>query len=148
MTLPLMFFCWRPFHQEDSYLRLNYPIYADTGSAFAVLSTSDEMEVKHRTEEQIQARVKKLGLETTYDSSDGGVGMGESKRNMGPGDDDTDADRSQNGEEGENPSKTEGRAPASPVHVRRIERKQAQSDDDSEGLFSSVEVRSLVSYTR
>lgn len=123
--------------QEDDYLRDQYPRYADTPSAFAVLSTADEMEAKDRTEAQIMKRVKKLGITAaTQTSSASDNDEGENELEEGSGDEDTlqaAPHSSSDGEEGKTPS---------PVRVRHIERKsQAQSDDDSDGMFSSLEVR-------
>lgn len=124
-------------------MREQYPRYAGTSSAFAVLTAADEMEVKQRTEEQIRSRVKKLGL-TAASPARPMEGGGES-------DDDADEGREDGKAEGDLPAcgeednPTEDRAENSgsvkPIYVRKLKRKnQADSDDDSEGLFSSTEV--------
>lgn len=122
--------------QEDDYLREQYPRYADTPSAFAVLSMADEMEAKDRTEAQIMKRVKKLGI-TAATLPASGNGESENEQEEGSGDDDTlQVAPTSDGEEDKTPS---------PVRVRKIKRKsQAQSDDDSDSMFSSLEVRACV----
>lgn len=132
------FIWWGLCHQEDDYLKEHYPTYAGTGSAFTVLSTAEEMEAKQRTEEQIKARVKKLGLSAATQSSP-------READDGPGDEDeeAEADRAARGQEDSTVQDgVEGPDSAKPgLRVRKLKRKnQAESDDDSEGLFSSVEV--------
>lgn len=124
-------------------MREQYPLYAGSSSVFAVLNAANVMEAKERTEEQIRARVKKLGL----------TAASPARPMDGSGDSDDDAD------DGPDDRKAEGNIPASGeednaveataedpgsaklVNVRRLKRKnQAESDDDSEGLFSSSEV--------
>lgn len=108
-----------------------------------MLSAADEMEVKQRTEEQIRARVKKLGLTAARPD----------RPMEGGGNSDDDADKGSddgNAEEGLPASGEENNAmedrvdnpgSAKPFNVRKLKRKnQAESDDDSEGLFSSTEV--------
>lgn len=145
----IMFFC-----QEDAYLRKYYPVYADTSSAFEVLVAADEMEAKHRTHDQIKARVKKLGLTAaSYASarvdSESALGTDEE-----PGGSDADvADNKGESDEAKMSDKTGGSdeespagdtGPASPVHVRKIESKNhGQSEDDDEGLFSSPEASTI-----
>lgn len=108
-----------------------------------MLSAADEMEAKQRTEEQIKARVKKLGFSAASAASPGEGGgesadeplevpgtenrasSGEEDHAMGDAVDDVGADK--------------------PMHVRRLERKnKTDSDDDSEGLFSSTEVCTML----
>lgn len=139
------------FCQEDAYLRDNYPLYADTSSAFEVLGAADEMEAKHRTHDQIKARVKKLGLTAASHASTRVDSESAPDTDEEPGGSDADvADNKGESEEAEMADKTGGSdeesaagdtGPASPVHVRKIESKNhGQSDDDDEGLFSSNEV--------
>lgn len=145
-SLDFFFYRLSAWHQEDKFLREQYPIYADSDSAFAVLSTMDEMEVKQRTEEQIKARVKKLRLtavsrrqRTETSSTDEADEAGDSDTDTGKG-----GRRSSDEEDAAGDV-----APASPVHVRKIDPKsQPQSDDDSEGLFSSAEVGILAAVGR
>lgn len=119
--------------QEDAYLREHYPRYAGTSSAFTVLSTAEEMEVKQRTEEQIQARVKKLGLSAAKPASP-------RESDEGSGDEEAEADRAASGQE-DNTAEGGVEDPGSVKPGRKLKRKnQEESDDDSEGLFSSVEV--------
>ena len=138
-------------NQEDTYLRQQYPVYADSSSAFEVLAAADEMEAKHRTHEQIKARVKKLGLTAASHASTGVDSESAPDTDEEPGGNHADmAGNNGESEEAEMADKTggsdeEGTAgvtgPASPVHVRKIESKNhGQSDDDDEGLFSSTEV--------
>lgn len=103
------------------------------------------MEVKNRTEEQIKARVAKLGLKAASGASPlpsegGSEGAGGSGLDDGSSDDDAKADETASGRD--DGTTAEDTAPASPIRARKIESKsQAQSDDDSEGLFSAAEVR-------
>lgn len=130
-------------HQEDGYLREQYPRYAETSSVFTVLSASDEMEVKQRTEEQIRARVKKLGLTAASPARpmEGGDDS-DDDADEGPDDGNVEAGLPASGEE-DNAMEDRADNPGSvkPFNVRKLKRKnQAESDDDSEGLFSSTEV--------
>lgn len=131
-------------HQEDAYLREHYPTYAGSSSAFTVLSAADEMEAKERTEEQIKARVKKLGLSAATPASP-------SEPDEGPGDEEAEADREASGQE-DNTAEDGVEDPGSAkpgLRVRKLKRKnQAESDDDSDGLFSSVEVCLLGRFNR
>lgn len=128
--LPDLFVVVRPCHQEDAYLREQYPLYAGTSSAFTVLSAADEMEAKQRTEEQIKARVKKLGLSAATPASPGVTDE--------PAGAEAEKDQPASGEED---NAKEGADSESARPVRKLKRKsQAESDEDSEGLFSSVEV--------
>ncbi|CAM9181854.1 unnamed protein product [Hapterophycus canaliculatus] len=116
--------------KEDAYLREQFPLYAGTSSAFEVLVAADEMEAKQRTEEQIKARVKKLGLTAAYPAK---VGGGENADNPGEGGSIVDISDEQE-------TSNRSRSAAKPVHTRKLQRKsQAVSDDDSDGLFSSAE---------
>ncbi|CAB1099608.1 unnamed protein product [Ectocarpus sp. CCAP 1310/34] len=121
--------------KEDAFLREQYPLYAGSTSAFAVLSAADDMEVKQRTEEQIKARVKKLGLSAASAASPGESGGENADEPLEtPGTE----NRASSGEE-ENAMDDVGAD--KPMHIRRLERKnKTESDDGSEGLFSSTEV--------
>eukprot|EP00752_Nemacystus_decipiens_P001460 g1436.t1 len=121
--------------QEDAYLKEHYPRYADTNSVFSVLSAAEEMEAKQRTEEQIKARVKKLGLSAATPTSP-------KEKDDESGDEEAGANGAASGHE---ESTTEDRVedPGSAklgLRVRKLKRKsQPESDEDSEGLFSSGE---------
>lgn len=101
------------------------------------------MEVKQRTEEQIKARVKKLGLSAASPARpvEGG-GDSDDDPDEGPGDGKAEGDLPASGDEDSAmEDRVEDSGSAKPVHVRKLKRKnQAESDDDSEGLFSSTEV--------
>ncbi len=89
------------------------------------------MEAKQRTEEQIQARVKKLGLSAappaSTDATDEPAGAEAEPDQPASGEEDSTKD----GQEDSGSAK----------RVRKLKRKsQVESDEDSEGLFSSVEV--------
>lgn len=119
--------------KEDAYLREQYPLYAGTSSAFAVLGAADEMEAKQRSEEQIKARVKKLGLTAAH------------REEIGNGSGDNPDDGVSLGAESDEEDTASNTRSAKAVHVRKLQRKsQAESEEDSEGLFSSTEVRSCV----
>lgn len=109
------------------------------------------MEAKHRTHEQIKARVKKLGLtaasqasmgvdsesaaDTDNEPSDKDADMAD---NAGGSDEDEKAD-DVGGSDLESTAGDTGPGPESPVHVRKLlSKNHGQSDD--EGLFSSTEV--------
>lgn len=138
---PMLYPClrrpdWGLCYQEDAYLREHYPLYAGTSSAFTVLSTSEEMEGKQRTEEQIKARVKKLGLSAVSPAPP-------KETDDGLGDEEAEADGAASGQEDNTmEDKVEDAGSAKPgLRVRKLKRKnQADSDGDSEGMFSSVEV--------
>eukprot|EP00903_Cladosiphon_okamuranus_P017376 g16007.t1 len=124
--------------KEDAYLRENYPLYAGTSSVFTVLSTAEEMEGKQRTEEQIKARVKKLGLSAPTPAS-----PKETDNETG---DEAEADRAASGQEDKTVKDgEEDPGSAKPtLRMRKLKRKsqakvEAESDNESEGLFSSVE---------
>ena len=92
-----------------------------------MLSTAEEMEAKQRTEEQIQARVKKLGLSAATLASPKGTDDGEAE-----------ADRGASGQENNTAEDgVEDSGSAKPVlRARKLKRKnQAESDEDSEGLL-------------
>ena len=102
-----------------------------------MLSTAEELEAKQRTEEQIKARVKKLGLSTATPASP-------KETDDEAGDEKAEADRAASGQEGNMGGGEEDPGSAIPaLRVRKLKRKnqaEAESDDESEGLFSSVEV--------
>lgn len=94
------------------------------------------MEAKQRTEEQIKSRVKKLALSAASPASPG-------ETDEGPSDEEAEADRAAIGQQDSTAEdvveNTDSAKPES--RVRKLERKnQAESDEDSEGLFSSMEV--------
>lgn len=142
------------FYQEDAYLREQYPVYADTSSAFEVLGAADEMEAKHRTHEQIKARVKKLGLTAASLASTAAESESAPDSDEEPGGNDSDADIAETkggtgepevaGEtdgSGEESTAGDPGPASSPAHARKIESKNhGQIDGDDEGLFSSTEV--------
>lgn len=109
------------------------------------------LEANERTEDQIRRRVKKLGLKSATeqteetDPSSGEDDPGEVNEEKGPSlsSDDGDGlsdDQKENQEEG---AKDVTDSPA--VTLRKINRKrQDQSDDESEGMFSSPEVSFIV----
>lgn len=98
-----------------------------------MLGAADELEAKQRTEEQIKARVKKLGLTAAQPEKVSGGENGDD-----PG------DKASIGSASDEDSANQARS-AKPVHVRKLQRKsQAESDEDSEGLFSSTEVRKVL----
>lgn len=94
------------------------------------------MEAKQRTEEQIKARVKKLGLSAATPASP-------KETDDEAGDEEAEAGRPASGQE-DNTAEDGVKDPGSAkpgLRVRKLKRKsQAESDEDSEGLFSSVEV--------
>lgn len=104
-----------------------------------MLSAADELEERGRTEEQIKARVKKLGLTKVSKSPPSSAisnGVVEQPDRQG-----------QEDPEQENPSgEDEGKAgdgdhaTTVPARLRKIERRGQESDADSEGLFTSAEV--------
>ncbi|CAM9634093.1 unnamed protein product [Ectocarpus sp. 13 AM-2016] len=124
--------------KEDAFLREQYPLYAGSTSAFAVLSAADDMEVKQRTEEQIKARVKKLGLSAASAASPGeGGGESADEPLEVPG---TENRASSGEEDNARDDAVDDVGADEPMHVRRLERKnKTESDDDSESLFSSTE---------
>lgn len=99
------------------------------------------MEAKQRTEEQIKARMKKLGLSAASpaapketDDEDGDEG----------GDEEAEADGVAKGQEDNTEEDGVGNPGSAKPGLRKLKRKnQAESDDDSEGIFSSVEVCAL-----
>lgn len=109
------------------------------------------MEVKSRTEEQIRARVEKLGLTSAGSvSSDEEMSDTAGKDDRGAGDDGAGNDKPLSSDDDEEQGVTNSvgsGSPPSPAPARRIKRiSQPQSDDDSEGLFSSTEVRAIVCF--
>lgn len=151
---PAVFFFFF-LYQEDAYLRKQYPVYADSSSAFEVLGAADEMEAKHRTHQQIKARVKKLGLTAASHAYTGGDSESAADTDNEPGDKDADmaynaggSDEAEKADDAggsdlEGTAGDTGPGPASPVHVRKIlSKNHGQSDDDDEGLFSSEVSRS------
>lgn len=130
--------------QEDAYLREQYPIYADSNSVFTVLKTGDALEVHDRTEEQIKRRVKKLGLTSATEelvlSADGVSDAGEEHPLTLSSDKEFDG-RQRDYKDSGSGVEDDGAFNRSTLLHKIKSKNQAQSDDDSEGMFSSPEVR-------
>lgn len=133
-------------------MREQYPIYADSQSVFSVLGAGDALEVNERTEDEIRRRVNKLGLKSASvqtqetdppSGEDDLVDVNERKGLLLSSDDDGLSDNEKENQRERANDVAEGPA----GNVRKINRKSHdQSDDDSEGMFSSPEVSFTVRY--
>lgn len=110
-------------------MRDQYPVYAGVNSAYKVLQETDEMEAKGRTEAQIKARVKKLGLTMSQTPVEGTSGTDSDDAEVGLSHSHNKADGRQD-HHGKNDA-----SPPSPERVRKVVRK-SQVDSGDEGLFS------------
>lgn len=138
--LPLGVCIWN-FDQEDAFLQKQYPIYADSNSVFALLSSEDLLDANERTEGQIKRRVKTLGLAAAKVPGDNDSGE-EERSFQQSADEESGGKETKDGRIGVGAGDDVSPDTRHRVRVRKIKRKnQEQSDDDSDGMFSSLEVR-------
>lgn len=94
------------------------------------------MEERGRTEEQIKARVKKLGLTKVSKSPPSPTKIGIVDQSDGQDQDHPEGEKLSDEVEG----RADDRTTTLPARLHKMERRGQESDADSEGLFSSAEV--------